>query len=45
VVIKADVRLMHTGEENPDLVINPSPARIPYKVNNSFLNIGIGYSF
>lgn len=45
VVIKADVRLMHTGDENPDLVINPSPNRIPYKTNNSFLNIGIGYSF
>ncbi|WP_143310390.1 porin family protein [Chitinophaga vietnamensis] len=45
VVIKADVRLMHTGDENPDLVINPSPSRIPYKTNNSFLNIGIGYSF
>lgn len=45
VVIKADVRLMHTGDENPDLVINPSPSRVPYKTNNSFLNIGIGYSF
>ena len=45
VVIKADVRLFHTGEENPALVINPSPIRLPYKQNNQFLNIGIGYSF
>lgn len=45
VAIKADVRLLHTGDENPALVINPSPARVPYRVNNSFLNIGIGYSF
>ncbi|SCC61659.1 hypothetical protein GA0116948_11920 [Chitinophaga costaii] len=45
VAIKADVRLLHTGEENPQLVINPSPARIPYRQNDSFLNVGIGYSF
>ena len=45
VVVKADVRLLHTGEENPSLVINPSPVRIPYKQNNQFLNVGIGYSF
>ena len=45
VAIKADMRLLHTGAENPSLVINPSPVRIPYKENNQFLNIGIGYSF
>ncbi len=45
VVIKLDVRLMHTGPENPELVSNPSPVRLPYQQNNSFLNIGIGYSF
>ena len=45
VAIKADVILLHTGEENPALVINPSPVRIPYNQNNQFLNIGIGYSF
>lgn len=45
VTIKADVRVMHTGDENPDLVINPSPARVPYRTNNSLLNVGIGYSF
>jgi len=42
VVIKADIRLLHTGDQNP-LLVNPNS--IPYKQNNSFLNIGIGYSF
>ncbi len=45
VVIKMDVRLLHTGAENPTLVINPSPVRLPYEQNNSFINLGIGYSF
>ncbi len=45
VVIKADVRLMHTGLQNPDLVINPAPNTLPYNRNNTLLNIGIGYSF
>jgi hypothetical protein len=45
VVIKADVRLSHTGPQNPDLIINPAPNAIAYNQNNTFLNIGIGYSF
>ena len=45
VVIKMDVRLLHTGVQNPALVINPPPNALPYKQNNQFLNIGIGYSF
>lgn len=45
VVIKADVRLMHTGDVNPALNINPAPNALPYKNSNTFLNIGIGYSF
>jgi hypothetical protein len=45
IVIKADVRLMHTGPQNPVLVINPAPNALPYKQNNQFLNLGIGYSF
>lgn len=45
VVIKADVRLAHTGPENPSLIINPSPARLPYQQSNTILNLGIGYSF
>ncbi len=45
VVIKADVRLLHTGPQNPALVVNPPPNVLPYQQNNQFLNIGIGYSF
>ena len=45
VVIKTDIRLVYTGQENPTLVINPSPVRLPYQQNNSFFNLGIGYSF
>lgn len=45
VVIKADVRILHTGAQNPELVINPAPNALPYKQNNQSLNIGIGYSF
>lgn len=45
VVVKADVRLMSTGDQNSALVINPNPNAMPYKHNNAFLNIGIGYSF
>lgn len=45
VVIKADVRLLHTGDQNPTLIINPNPNALPYKNNNTFINIGIGYSF
>lgn len=41
VVVKADVRLLHTGAPNP--VLNPDA--MSYQQNNQFLNIGIGYSF
>jgi len=44
-VIKADVRYLHTGEQNPDLIINPSPVAPPYEQNNTFFNLGIGFSF
>lgn len=45
IAIKADVRLLHTGEQNSALVINPPPNARPYSQTNQFLNIGIGYSF
>jgi hypothetical protein len=45
VVVKADVRLLHTGEQNPALIVNPNPNALPYQQSNQFLNIGIGYSF
>lgn len=45
VVVKADVRLLTTGDANPALVLNPNPNAAPYKTNNTFLNIALGYSF
>ncbi len=45
VTVKADVRLLHTGEQNKDLLINPPANLRPYNQNNTFLNVGIGYSF
>ena len=45
VVLKADVRLMQTGNQNPDLIINPSPVALPYRTTNTFFNLGVGYSF
>ncbi len=45
VVVKADVRLAQTGDQNSLLVINPAPNALPYQPKNTFLNIGVGYSF
>ncbi len=45
VVIKLDTHLVHTGKENNELIINPSPVSLPYKQNNNLINLGIGYSF
>jgi len=45
VVLKADMRFTHTGPQNKALFLNPPPVMIPYQQNNSFLNLGIGYSF
>jgi len=45
VVIKADVRFMNTGDQNKELLVNPPPNALPYKNTNTFLNIGVGYSF
>ena len=45
IAIKADVRLLQTGAQNADLVINPAPNALAYRQDNTFLNIGIGYSF
>ncbi len=41
VAIKADVRLLGTGDQNGAL----SPDPTSYKKNNTFINLGIGYSF
>lgn len=45
VVIKVDVRLLQTGDQNPALIVNPNPAALPYQNTNALLNVGIGYSF
>jgi hypothetical protein len=45
VVFKADIRFKTTGEQNPALIINPSPTAPVYETKNSFFNLGIGYSF
>jgi hypothetical protein len=45
VVIKADYVFRKTGEQNPDLIINPYPQAQPYYTENGFINIGLGYSF
>ena len=45
VVIKADARLQFTGDQNSALIINPSPTTQPYRTANTFVNIGIGFSF
>jgi hypothetical protein len=45
VAIKADVRLVHTGTQNPALIINPNPVALPYHVNNNLVNLGLAFSF
>ncbi len=45
VIVKADVRLMSTGNQNTALILNPNPNALAYKTNNTFLNICLGYSF
>ena len=45
VAIKVDIRMFHTGSQNTDLIINPGIAEIPYKKNNTLINMGIGLSF
>jgi opacity protein-like surface antigen len=45
VVIKADVRFVRTGDQNPALVITPGSVDPPYHNDNTILNLGIGFSF
>lgn len=45
VAIKLDYVFKKTGDPNPALVINPFPQAPQYYNTNSFINIGIGYSF
>jgi len=45
VAVKADVRLIHTGVQNPELIINPNPVALPYQQNNNLVNLGVAFSF
>lgn len=45
VAIKADVRVAHTGAQNPDLIINPNPVAQPYQPNYNLVNVGVAFSF
>lgn len=45
VAIKGDVRIAHTGAQNPDLIINPNPVAQPYQPNYNLINLGVAFSF
>jgi hypothetical protein len=45
VTIKADYVFKETGDVNPALIINPFPAGQPYRTEQGFFNLGVGYSF
>ena len=45
VAIKADYVFRETGEQNPDLVLNPSPQAPAFSTTNGFFNLGFGISF
>ncbi len=45
VVIKADYVVRTTGEPNPALNQNAAPNAPPFDKTNSFVNLGVGYSF
>ncbi len=45
VAIKADVRFIHTGTQNPNLIINPNPVALPYQINNNLIDLGLAFSF
>ncbi|MDO3645189.1 hypothetical protein [Mucilaginibacter sp. L3T2-6] len=45
VALKADIRLIHTGAQNPELIINPNPVALPYQQNNNLVNVGMAFSF
>jgi hypothetical protein len=45
VALKADVRIIHTGTQNPNLVVNPNPAALAFQQNNNLVNLGLAFSF
>src|SRR3569833_2039049 len=45
VAIKADVRFVHTGSQNPELIDNPYPIAQAYQPNYNLVDLGIALSF
>jgi hypothetical protein len=45
VLIKADVQVLTTGNYNQTLIINPNPSAAPYVAQQTFVELGIAYSF
>lgn len=45
VAIKGDIRIAHTGSQNPDLMVNPNPVAQPYQQNYNLVNLGVALSF
>ncbi|MCR8557088.1 hypothetical protein KXD93_05520 [Mucilaginibacter sp. BJC16-A38] len=45
VAIKADMRIIHTGAQNPNLIVNPNPVALPYQEDNNLVNLGLAFSF
>ncbi len=45
VVFKFDVRIKNSGMPNPELAGPPDSELPPYKSSNSFINLGLGFSF
>ncbi len=45
VLVKADVQVLTTGNYNQTLIINPNPSAAPYVTQQTFVELGIAYSF
>ncbi|TSJ37233.1 hypothetical protein FO440_20940 [Mucilaginibacter corticis] len=45
VAVKADVRFIHTGDQNAALIVNPNPVALPYQTDYNLVNLGVAFSF
>ncbi|HTX17120.1 MAG TPA: hypothetical protein VMG34_00560 [Bacteroidota bacterium] len=45
IVLKADLRLIHTGPQNPALILYSGTGLPSYNQDNTLVDIGLGYSF
>lgn len=45
VIVKVDYVYRLTGNQNPNLVVDPYPVGLPYFTKQHAINIGLGYSF